>query len=122
MAAAAREAAAAAAAATARSAAVKAAPAESTRPPHLAGALSVKYPTSARISGKQGWVDVEFMVNAAGTAESVHITAADPAREFDAAALEAVRQARFEPARTADGTAVAMASRLRVRFALDAAQ
>jgi TonB family protein len=120
IAAAAREAA--AAAATARAAAAKAAPAESIKPPHLARALSVKYPTSARVSGKQGWVDVEFMVNVSGTAEGVRVAAADPAREFDAAALEAVRQARFEPARTADGTAVEMPGRLRVRFALDSAK
>jgi TonB family protein len=120
-AAAAREAAATAAAA-ARAATVKAAPAEIVKPPRLARALSVQYPTRARISGKSGWVDVEFMVNVAGTPENVHVAAADPVREFDTAALDAVRQAHFEPARTADGTAVAMASRLRVRFALDSAK
>ena len=56
--------------------------------------------------------------DAEGRAQNVRATAAEPSAMFDASAVNAVRRARFEPARTADGAAVSMPSRLRVRFAL----
>lgn len=86
--------------------------------PRLLRALQPVYPERARTQGVTGWVDVEFVVDADGRAQDVRATAAEPASVFDASAVSAVRRARFEPARAADGTAVAMPSRLRVRFAL----
>lgn len=89
-----------------------------TQPPRLARALNPQYPARAAQEGVEGWVDVEFAVNTEGEPENVRAIASEPARVFDAAAVAAVRRARFEPARTADGNPVAMNSRLRVRFAL----
>ena len=114
-----------AAAAAAKAAAAQAAQTASqtiTRPPHLKKALAVAYPEHARAAGRQGWVDVDLTVTAAGAPENARVAAAEPAHEFEIAALSAVRRARFEPARTADGTATAATLRLHVRFALDGAQ
>jgi TonB family protein len=88
------------------------------QPPRLARALNPQYPSRAAQEGVEGWVDVEFSVNVEGEPENVRAIASEPARVFDAAAVAAVRRARFEPARTADGNPVAMNSRLRVRFAV----
>jgi protein TonB len=86
--------------------------------PRLQKALAPVYPDRARLEGRSGWVDVEFTVDARGIPQDVRVTASEPAGTFDSAALSAVRRARFDPARTPDGTAVPAASRLRVRFAL----
>jgi protein TonB len=87
--------------------------------PKLLRALQPSYPDRALKQGITGWVDVDFIVDVEGRAQEIRPAAAEPAGVFDASAVNAVRRARFEPARTADGTAVAMASRLRVRFALE---
>jgi protein TonB len=86
--------------------------------PKLLRALQPSYPDRAQKQGITGWVDVDFVVDVEGRAQEIRAASAEPAGVFDAAAVNAVRRARFEPARTADGTAVAMPSRLRVRFAL----
>ena len=117
-AAAAREAAAAAVRVAAAQAAASAPPTVVT-PPRLRKTLSVQYPESARAAGRQGWVDIDLTVNADGVAENPRIAAAEPPREFESAALRAVRAARFEPGRAADGTAVAATLRLHVRFTLE---
>lgn len=89
-----------------------------TQQPRLARALNPQYPARAAQDGVEGWVDVEFLVNTEGEAQNVRAVGSEPARVFDQAAVTAVRRARFEPARTADGTPVAMNTRLRVRFAI----
>jgi protein TonB len=114
---AARETSAAAAAATAPPP-PPAAPVVAT-PPKLLKALAPDYPPRAAAAGVQGWVEVRFDVNATGVAENVRVLDAQPRGTFDAAALSAIRRARFTPARTADGTPVAQASTLRLRFTLD---
>jgi protein TonB len=86
--------------------------------PKLLRALQPVYPDRAMKQGITGWVDVDFIVDVEGRAQEIRASAAEPAGVFDSFAMNAVRRARFEPARTADGTAVAMPSRLRVRFAL----
>ena len=88
------------------------------KPPKMRGALRLDYPREAAQAGLEGWVEVEFLVNARGAAEQVHVVRAEPAGAFESAALAAVRHANFEPAQAADGTPVAMRSSLRVRFAL----
>jgi protein TonB len=84
--------------------------------PKLLKALQPDYPARALQDGIKGWVDVEFVVDADGRAQNVRAVAAEPARTFDIAAVAAVRRARFEPARAADGTPLAQPTRLRVRF------
>lgn len=86
--------------------------------PRLLRALQPQYPKKALEQGVAGWVDVEFTVDAEGRAQNIRVAGSEPASTFDSAAEAAVRRARFEPARTADGTAVPVASKLRVRFAL----
>ncbi len=103
--------------ATAAAAAVAPAPAATT-PPKLLKALTLDYPARAAATGVEGWVEVQFDVSAAGAAENLKVIAAQPAGTFDSAALAAIKRARFTPAKTADGTAVAQASTLKLRFTL----
>jgi TonB family protein len=116
-AAAARESAVAAAASVPAAAPAPSAPSLAS-PPRPLRTLQPQYPKRALEQGLSGWVDVEFVVDAEGRAQDVRTFGASPAGVFESAAIAAVRRARFEPARTTDGAAVAMSSRMRVRFAL----
>jgi TonB family protein len=53
------------------------------------------YPPAARNRRVEGYVDVEFTVNAAGNVESPRVVAAQPTGIFDAAALAAVARWRY---------------------------
>lgn len=81
------------AAATA-AAAPKLPPLKMTRPP------KPKYPTSAK--GVEGWVRVEFYVTPEGRTERVRVLSSEPAGLFDAAAISAMENARFEEFESAD--------------------
>jgi TonB family protein len=87
-------------------------------PPKLVTALAPDYPTRAAAAGIEGWVELQFDVTAGGVTEHVHVIGAQPAGVFDSAALAAIKRARFTPARAADGTALAQATTLKLRFAL----
>jgi protein TonB len=76
------------AAAASAAAAPKLPPLKMTRPPRP------KYPTSAK--GVEGWVRVEFYVTPEGRTERVRVLASEPAGLFDAAAISAMENARFE--------------------------
>ncbi|MBS0374933.1 MAG: energy transducer TonB [Proteobacteria bacterium] len=104
-------------AATAAAAPVAAGPVAAT-PPKLTKALTLDYPERAAAAGVEGWVEVHFDVNTAGVAENLRVAAAQPAGTFDAAALNAIRRARFTPAMTADGTPIAQPTTLKLRFTL----
>jgi len=60
-----------------------------------------EYPADARRRRVEGYVDVEFTVNAAGNVEGAHATASQPKGTFDAAAVAAVSRWRYpaEPER-----------------------
>ena len=75
------------AAATA-AAAPKLPPLKMTRPPRP------KYPSSAK--GVEGWVRVEFYVTPEGRTERIRVLSSEPAGLFDAAAISAMENARFE--------------------------
>jgi TonB family protein len=64
--------------------------------PLIAG--TPEYPVAARQRRVEGFVDVEFTVNAAGNVESPRVAAAQPTGVFDAAALAAVARWRYAPA------------------------
>ena len=113
---AAREASAAAAAASAAPAA-PAAPVAVTAP-KLQKSLTLDYPARAAAAGVEGWVEVQFDVSAAGVPENARVLAAQPSGVFDSAALAAIKRARFTPAKTADGTPLAQASTLKLRFTM----
>ena len=74
------------------------------------------YPADARRRHVEGYADVEFTVNAQGTVEGAHVTAAQPKGTFDAAAVAAVSRWRF-PAE--QGRTPQMLTK-RVDFKLDA--
>lgn len=56
-----------------------------------------EYPAAAARAGTEGFVEVEFTVNAAGTVESVSVVNARPSRTFERAAVQAVKQWTFAP-------------------------
>ncbi|MFC0677041.1 energy transducer TonB [Lysobacter korlensis] len=56
-----------------------------------------QYPPEAARTGKQGFVEVEFVVDATGKVESVSVVNAKPARTFESAAVRAVKQWTFAP-------------------------
>jgi protein TonB len=76
------------------------------------------YPASALRAGQEGWVTLEFTVGERGDVHDALITDAEPAGVFDAAALKAVGQWRFEP-RVSNGRSVPVRSSVTLRFAVD---
>jgi len=75
------------------------------------------YPPMARARGIQGWVELELSVTPSGKVGSAKVVAANPKGIFDEAALEAVKQWRFQPAYK-DGQAIEQRARQRVKFTL----
>ncbi len=73
------------------------------------------YPASANSRGLSGWADVAFTVDESGNVTNARIANAEPKNIFDAAALAAVEQWRFEPPMR-DGKAVSQATRVKLRF------
>lgn len=87
-------------------------------PPCPRRSIRPDYPKNARLRGEQGNVVLEFRVDATGAVESVSVVTSSGSPELDAAALRAVRQARFRPAES-DGRPVASTARLTLSFRLD---
>jgi protein TonB len=77
------------------------------------------YPTAARRRGIEGRVLLEVAVDADGRAVAVRVAESSGHRLLDEAALRAVRDWRFTPARQ-DGRAVAAKVRVPVTFRLAA--
>ncbi|MDQ3206805.1 MAG: energy transducer TonB [Pseudomonadota bacterium] len=53
------------------------------------------YPPEAARAGTEGFVEVEFTVDAAGKVASVSVVNAKPSRTFESAAVRAVKQWQF---------------------------
>ena len=62
-----------------------------------------EYPVPAIRDGEEGWVYVQFTVTASGGVRDVRVSDAEPPQVFDAAAISAAQQFRFEP-QTNNGT------------------
>jgi TonB family protein len=75
------------------------------------------YPELAARRGQEGWVDVEFTIDSTGRVADAVVSASEPAGRFDAAAVAAVSQYRYEPFEL-EGRRYARRARLRVRFTL----
>jgi len=75
------------------------------------------FPTSARIRGLSGWVDVQFMVKSDGSTGDIGIVGAQPVGVFETSAMEAVRKWHYRPFER-NGQAVDQRARVRVRFDL----
>ena len=77
------------------------------------------YPEEARKEKIQGVVELEVVVEADGSVGDITVLE-DPDPSLSQAAVEAVRQWRYEPARLEDGTVVAVYMHLTVNFRLSA--
>ncbi len=75
------------------------------------------YPRAARESGRQGRVLLRVLVDEAGLCAAVELAQSSGHADLDAAALEAVRQWRFTPARL-QGQTVQAYVLVPVRFTL----
>jgi TonB family protein len=75
------------------------------------------YPRDALLGNIEGWVDLEFVIDAGGVPTDIVVKSARPERVFDAAALYALRQWRFEPI-VRNGAAQARRATLRMEFKL----
>lgn len=86
-------------------------------PPRPKKAIRPHYPDGARQRGEQGDVVLEIVVGGDGAVGDVKVVASSGFGELDAAALKAVRAARFTPAKSG-GEAVASTARLTLTFRL----
>lgn len=79
------------------------------------GPLNVTYPQRAFDAGQQGYVIVEFTLDAKGRANDAKVIESNPARVFDDAALQAVRRGRFD-ASVLGAAGIAQRARIRIAF------
>ena len=81
--------------------------------------IDPKYPEPARRAGREGLVQVEFIVGVNGRATDIKIIKEEPKGfGFGANAVEAVKKTPFAPAKK-DGENVAMRVKIPIRFTLD---
>ena len=83
----------------------------------LRSSVPVVYPATALNLGIEGWVDLEFVVDATGQPRGLTVVDASPPGRFDGPALAAVEQYRYVPFER-EGHVYERRLRLRVRFEL----
>jgi len=88
-----------------------------THPAELIKSVPPDYPPDAYRSRAQGWVEVEFTVAPDGSVSGAQVVSSEPARIFNAAALNAVKRWTFKP-RMENGKAVEERMRRRIEFRL----
>ncbi len=81
----------------------------------LLRSVPTEYPPSALDNMISGWVDLEFTLAKDGSVKDVKVTAAEPRRLFDSAAVSALRRYRYAPV-LKDGQPVEQHVRTRMRF------
>jgi len=87
-------------------------------PPRLLVPVRPLYPLQARQRGIEGYVDIEFEIEADGTVKTVRVVDSKPPRVFDDSACSAARRWRFSvPLKS--GRAVRVLARQRIRFRLE---
>ena len=86
-------------------------------PPRPKKTIRPHYPDGARQRGEQGDVVLEIRVDGDGSVGDVNVVSSSGFGELDAAAVRAVRAARFTPAKSG-GSAVASTARLTLTFRL----
>ena len=87
------------------------------KPPAPRRRIKPEYPKGARERGEEGDVTLEFEVSAKGTVDNVQIVKSCGFPELEQAAIRAVKQARFEPARRGSAK-VPSTARLTLTFQL----
>jgi protein TonB len=75
------------------------------------------YPSKAALSRTEGWVELDFTVSETGQVKDVVVHAASIPGVFDAAAIKAVSQWRYQPV-LRDRKPAPVRTELRIRFAL----
>jgi protein TonB len=90
-------------------------PAGETRAAKVLAAASPSYPLQAARNQTSGYAVVEFTVSVNGAVQNPHIVESSPRRVFDSAAIQAVKQSKFQPA-LRDGQPVASVVRRRIDF------
>lgn len=93
------------------------APAQVTTPAQLIKSVPPEYPPDAYRSRRQGWVEVQFTINADGSVSDAKVVNAEPARMFNTEALNAVRRWTFKP-RMVNGKATTEQATRRIEFKL----
>jgi protein TonB len=68
-------------------------------PPEAILKIPPVYPLSARRLGKEGQVELLFVVNAQGDVENVMVVDSEPRDVFDEAAVKTIKKWKFKPAR-----------------------
>jgi len=86
-------------------------------PPRPTYQAPLQYPKTARSKGVEGYVVLSLLISATGEIEKVQVLEASPSGVFEDAALQGVRNWRFEPAQY-QGRNVKVWARQRVRFDL----
>ena len=81
------------------------------RAPEPKQAIKPVYPEAARQRGESGSVDALVRISADGKVESVELTSGSGSDDLDAAAIRALRKARFRPAHRGSS---AVSSRVRI--------
>jgi TonB family protein len=81
----------------------------------LVRAGEAEYPDSAWSARISGWVELEYTVARNGSVKDAKVTASEPRRIFDNAAIRAVRGNRYEPV-LKDGEPVEQRARIRMRY------
>jgi protein TonB len=77
--------------------------------------IEPEFPRAAAQQQISGWVELEFTVTTEGNVKDAVVTASEPRRTFDSAALIAMRRYRYAPV-LRDGQPVEQRARLRMRF------
>ena len=90
-------------------------PVGETRAAKVVQAASPSYPLQAARTHTSGYAVVEFTVSASGSVQDPHIVDSSPRGVFDGAAVQAVKQSKFDPAMK-DGQPVASLVRRRIDF------
>lgn len=88
------------------------------RHPKALGSIMPMYPETARQRGQEGTLKLMVKIDDLGRVQDVEVVEAHPSGVFDAAAVEAFRDARFLPAMK-DGRPVRYQAYMRVEFKLE---
>lgn len=59
--------------------------------------ISPKYPVDAARQGIEGWVQLEFTIDASGIVKDIKVTDAEPKRIFNREAIRALRKWKYRP-------------------------
>ncbi len=76
------------------------------------------YPRARQVEGREGWVQLDFMVGQNGSPYEIAVTDSSGDEQFEQAAVRALERSTFEPA-TLDGQPVEAAHALKYSFAIE---